>query len=300
MFKHRVAPVLALLFAFVAQSAHAFLNAPYITPAAPTAGQTISVNIYGGVCDAIVGVPGYPQVTQNGNAIRILLFSVHYSDSEFCNLGVGTAVDAVGAYPPGSYTLQVDRRYSDFAGDYVVETLGIVSFTVTGQAAPPVSAPTLNGTGLLILILALMGFAAWGVRAGPAGLLLLVLLGLPLGARAQTTQPSERIIEVLVSTATGAPTPQQLVAYYSSSQLQQAGPPPLQGLAVENPQQVMYLLPVRAAGDFLARLQAHPDSVRAKLERYVLVLYPPSANIANALSALQADPYVARAQQPLW
>jgi hypothetical protein len=204
MFKHRGAPLLALLIAFFAQTAHAFLNAPYITPAAPTAGQTISVNIYGGVCDAIVSVPGYPQVTQNGNAIRILLFSVHYSDSEFCNLGIGTAVEAVGAYPPGSYTLQVDRRYSNFAGDYVVETLGIISFTITGQAAPPVSAPTLNGTGLLILVLALMGFAAWGVRAGRAGLLLVVVLGLPLGARAQTTQPSDRIIEVLVSTAAGA------------------------------------------------------------------------------------------------
>lgn len=242
-------------------------------------------------------MPGYPQITQNGNAIRILFNGVHYTDPEFCDFPVGTATYPVAAYLAGSYTLQVDLRYPNFAGDFVVETLGIVPFTVTGAATPPVSAPTLNGGGLLILVLALMGFAVCAVRTGPSGLLFAVLLGLPLGARAQTTQPSDQIIEVLVSTASGAPTPQQLVVYYSTKS--PTGPPPLQGLTVENPQQVMYLLPIRATGDFLARLQAHPDSVRAKLERYVLVLYPQGANIANALSALRADPYVASAHQPL-
>jgi hypothetical protein len=38
MFKHRVTPLLALLFAFFAQTAHAFFDPPYITPAAPAAG----------------------------------------------------------------------------------------------------------------------------------------------------------------------------------------------------------------------------------------------------------------------
>ncbi len=64
-----------------------------------------------------------------------------------------------------------------------------------------------------------------------------------------------------------------------------------------NPQQVTYLLPVRAAGDFLSRLQANPTSTRAALERYVIATYPAGTNLAPALAALQADPYVAAAYQ---
>lgn len=99
-----------------------------------------------------------------------------------------------------------------------------------------------------------------------------------------------------MSTAPGAPTADQLVSFYATHQ---KGPPPLQGLTVGNPQQITYLLPVRATGDFLARLQANPSSVRAQLERYTVVLYPAGTDLAPALSALQADPYVTSAFEPL-
>src|SRR5262249_38517234 len=87
-------------------------------------------------------------------------------------------------------------------------------------------------------------------------------------ASAQDVQP-DKTIGLLVPTAPGAPTADELVAYYQGQQL---GPPPLQGLTVGNPQTIVYLMPVRAQGDFLANLQAHPDSVRAALERYVVVI----------------------------
>lgn len=93
MLKHRVMPVLALLLTLFMKSAQAFFDPPYITPANPVGGQAISVNIYGGECDGIISMPGYPQTTQNGNAIRILFLSVHYDDPTFCNIGVGTATD---------------------------------------------------------------------------------------------------------------------------------------------------------------------------------------------------------------
>jgi len=113
-------------------------------------------------------------------------------------------------------------------------------------------------------------------------------------AFAQDVQP-DQTIEVLVSTAPGAPTADDLVNYYRSLQLT---PPPLQGLTVGNPQKIAYLLPVRAQGDFLAHLEAHPDSVRAALERYVVVIYPAGADLSAPLAALQADPYVLAAYVP--
>jgi hypothetical protein len=116
----------------------------------------------------------------------------------------------------------------------------------------------------------------------------LAFMLLALVASAQDVQP-DQTIALLVTTAPGAPTADALVAYYRGAQLT---PPPLQGLTVGNPQKIAYLMPVRAQGDFLANLQAHPDSVRAALERYVVVIYPAGADLAAPLAALRADPYV--------
>ncbi len=110
----------------------------------------------------------------------------------------------------------------------------------------------------------------------------------PLSGLAQTRT---QYIHVLLSNAPGAPTPSQVVNYYNFSPRAPGGPP-LQGLMVENPQQTYFLMPTRASGDFLTYLQANPDSVRAKLERYVIVSYLPSASLSNALSALRSDPNV--------
>ena len=45
---------------------------------------------------------------------------------------------------------------------------------------------------------------------------------------------------------------------------------PLHAFTVESPQTVQYLIPVRAAGDFLVWLQANPNSAGAKLENIVI------------------------------
>ncbi len=92
------------------------------------------------------------------------------------------------------------------------------------------------------------------------------------GVSAQDPQP-EQTIAVLVTTAPGAPSADDLVNYYRGMPL---APPPLQGLTVGNPQKIAYLVPVRAEGDFLANLEAHPDSVRAELEHYVVSVSGPT------------------------
>jgi len=164
--RNRIALALMFLFYSLAQAAHAFLGPPYITPEHPVAGETISVNIYEGECDGIVGgIPGYPQVTQEGSAIRALFYSVHYQDPELCFLPVGTATFPIGNYPAGSYALQVDRWYFDVGGNPVVETLGILAFTVAGAPAPFVPVPTLHQTAVWLLILTIAGIAALVARS---------------------------------------------------------------------------------------------------------------------------------------
>ena len=158
MHSRYVQALIVFALALCAGPAWAFLDPPYLTPANPMAGELVSVNIYGGGCDAIVGIDGYPQITQQGDLIRIVFFGVHYDDPEFCNLGIGTAILPIGTYPAGNYTLQVERRYLTVLATWAQETLGVIPFTVS--AAPqqrPVEAPTLNLAGLTALLLALIG-----------------------------------------------------------------------------------------------------------------------------------------------
>jgi hypothetical protein len=151
--------LLVFALALCAQPAKAFLDPPYLTPANPVAGELVSVNIYGGECDvADTGVIWPPPVTQQGNAITILLTGIHEGDPEFCYFGIGNNTKPVGRFPPGNYVLDVERRYGTPFGTWAQETLGIIPFAVS--AAPrqePVETPTLTRTGLTAFLLALFG-----------------------------------------------------------------------------------------------------------------------------------------------
>lgn len=125
--------------------------------------------------------------------------------------------------------------------------------------------------------------------------LLLVLASAPLSVGAQVSD--NRTIAVLVKDIPGAPTPAQIVDYCTT--WPHAPTPPLQAFTVKDPQGADYLLPDRASGDFLTWLQANPNSVRKKLEDYVLVTFALAADIPEALIALRADPYVAEAEVSL-
>jgi hypothetical protein len=162
--RHQV--LLALALALGVQPAWAFLDPPYLTPANPMAGELVSVNIYGGECDvADDGVAWPPPVTQQGSSITILLTGLHEGDPEFCYFGIGTNTKPVGRFPPGNYTLDVERRYGTIFGEWAQETLGIIQFTVS--AAPqqqPVETPTLSGAGIAVLLLALVGVMLHNLR----------------------------------------------------------------------------------------------------------------------------------------
>jgi hypothetical protein len=162
MIKFSTSAALALPLFLFANTAAAFLDPPYLTPEHPTAGDTITLNIRGGVCDGIGSGNGYPRISQEGSHIRIVLWSVSYHDSELCNIPVGIATETIGTYPAGSYTLQVDRDYFDGGGDLRTESLGAIPFTVAGNGGvpQPVAAPALDACGLVLLLLGLIGIAS--------------------------------------------------------------------------------------------------------------------------------------------
>jgi hypothetical protein len=216
MIKRHVLSALAVLSLLLANTAAAFIDPPYLTPEHPAAGDTVSVNIRAGVCDGIGSIPGYPRITQEGNQIRIVVWSVTYTDPTLCNLPIGTNTTAVGAYPAGSYTLRVDRDYFGSGDVVVTENLGTLPFIVTGGgvAPGPIAAPTLSAFGITLLLLGLGGVACWKRRQDSTWLVV-ALIALPMSVRGEVAQPPNHVVELLLTTAPGAPTPQSLVDYYA-------------------------------------------------------------------------------------
>ncbi len=162
-FARALAFVLISSVAFAARSAYAFFDPPWITPATPRAGETVSVNIHGGICDAILEQPDYPQITQEGGSIRILEYGDHVDFEDWCIYGVGTVTVPIGAFLPGDYALTVDFLYNDFLYGPTTITLGVIPFTVTG-VTPAKAVPTTNLTSLLTLLLLVAGLAAGALR----------------------------------------------------------------------------------------------------------------------------------------
>lgn len=152
----------SLVFGLTADTAFAFIDPPVLGPGNAVAGQTVSVSIRHGDCDGIYAGP--PQITQVGNAIHMVLETTHYGDPLWCNLPVFTGVFEVGSFPPGTYTLRIERFYNTLVPAPVYETLAKFEFTVRGET--PVALPATGTINGLILLLGILVAAAWRRRAG--------------------------------------------------------------------------------------------------------------------------------------
>jgi hypothetical protein len=157
MLRLRLFPIAVLLLALVAPSARAFFDPPWITPAAPSAGEVISVNIQSGGCDAIIFKPGYPQITRSDNSIHIVEYGIHDAPSGFCIYPLGMLTETIGTVPPGDYTLTVDLTYDAFPSGEATITLGVIAFSVAGATTSAV--PSLSTSGRLSLAVLVLGAA---------------------------------------------------------------------------------------------------------------------------------------------
>jgi hypothetical protein len=163
----RLAPFLTLVLLLAARYAQAFFDPPWITPAAPRAGETVSVNIRGGICDSIFFSPGYPQVTRQGNAIHLLEYGHHWDTQDLCIYDIGVLSEPVGVYEPGDYTLTVEMIYDDFLYGPTIMTLGVVPFKVTGTTiAAPVPATGVFGRLAILILISGLAVAVLRNRRG--------------------------------------------------------------------------------------------------------------------------------------
>lgn len=110
--------------------------------------------------------------------------------------------------------------------------------------------------------------------------------------KAQQVERPKRLY-VLLSASTEAPTPRQVVEEWDF-----VSKPPSHGLAAGAPTDGHYLIPVRATGDFKQLLDGHPETPRAKLERYIVLDYPEPTDLSSVIDALEDDPNIEGVHEP--
>ncbi|MEO8672668.1 MAG: hypothetical protein ABI411_15215 [Tahibacter sp.] len=152
------------------------MDAPILVPTNPVQGQTVSVSIRSGICDGFYDdEPGYPQNTRTGNAIRILLASVHEEDQLFCNIPDFTSIFSVGTFPAGVYTVQVDRVYTTSEPFDFTETLATLPLVIAGGST---SVPTIGPIGLGLMVVGLIALSGVALRRRGKALMLFAVTSL--------------------------------------------------------------------------------------------------------------------------
>jgi len=167
MSSHRIVLILASVLTLGAPRAHAFFDAPWIAPAAPMAGELMSVNIRGGICDVFFDAPGYPQIVLEGNNIRVIEYGHHEDFQDFCIYGLWKVVVPIGTPSAGVYTITVDFLYQGILGP-TTTNLGVIPLTVTGVAsAAPI--PAFTSAAEIVLRALISSAALWSLRVHDAG-----------------------------------------------------------------------------------------------------------------------------------
>jgi hypothetical protein len=291
--------IAALVLGMASMPARAYLTLDAVVPDSPVAGEIVSARISDGFCDVYVEHEGYPQITQTGNTVRMVIYTLQFDDPILCITEPATGDTPIGAFPPGSYTFQLDRYIVPMLGPHYIETVGTRTFVVSGPPSAPTALPALSLGSLFVMVLSVLAMVriAFTRRRATGLAVLLVLVGFQPRAEAQVDPLPDRYVQVLLSSDAAAPLPEEIVNYFSFSP--PAGSPPLAAFKTVAPVAAGYLLPLRATGDFLAYLEANPETARAQLERYLLIAYSPDTDIETALSSLLADTHVLAASLPL-
>jgi hypothetical protein len=184
--------VTAFVFCMASMPAHAYLTLDAVVPDSPMAGETVSARISEGFCDATVEWEGYPQITQTGNVVRMVIYTLQYDDPILCIFEPVTWNLPFGAFPPGSYTFQLDRHIVPMLGPHYIETVGTRTFVVSGAPSVPTALPALSLGSLLVMVLGLLAVVSIAfTRRRATGLaVLLVLVGFQPRAEAQPDHAS--------------------------------------------------------------------------------------------------------------
>jgi len=265
-------------------SAHAFFSLPRTDPAQPLQGQPFDVLIDVGGCHGftppLAGQAG-PRVEVDGQTVRIFEPGVIFLN---CNLPNYTLRRTAPPLQAGEYRLEVHIIRAPPLSEVFLSTAAV---TVAGAQSTIATVPALSIAGLLVAVLLVLALAKFKqIALFGAFFMFGSFFAVPDTAHAQDRPPDQKRIYALVRAESGI-TVQMIVQSTAFG----AGQPGMitPGLGEQSPRDANYLLPFRATGDFQAFIRQNPSHPRSKLERYISIDYPDTANLDAAISALRAD-----------
>ncbi len=281
-----------MAFCFYSAQALAFVDPPTFAPIAPNSAQSIVASVRSGICHGLgFEIPGGRPLRIEYSDAAIDIFSPGLvNPSGFCNLPIATNQFNITPRPAGNYQVRI-WILNDLAGTTFPNTvLGSQAVLTVSQGTPSLlaSVPSIGIGSAVLLIALIFAIACFGAKR-------FTLFSIAIVSSTGFAQSNEKTLLVLLSSAPGAPAPIALVEpiNFSGGYLGVLSA----GFVAENPTRAFYLLPRRATGDFNSWIQNNPNEARAKLERQVIIVYPPTANLQNALMALRNDPNVVYATQ---
>jgi hypothetical protein len=129
----------------------AYVTTPVLVPAHAQPGQTVSVEVSYGFCDALLDY----FVTRDGNAIHVEFNSFHATSGDWCIYSPETFAYPIGHFEAGTYTVQVGRHYQGFFGDTVHEPMATFGLRVGAEPIPALG--SIGAVVLITVLLALVG-----------------------------------------------------------------------------------------------------------------------------------------------
>ena len=151
---------------FLSPMVDAYVNPPTFSPTPLVAGEPITMTLSYGDCDIFAEHPldptAFPDISLDGKVIRVVLFGFHYPDPIACGAPDFTRNIQIGAYPSGTYTVQLVRAHDSDNGFVYADVLqsSIVVGGGGGFSATPLPTNGWWATSLMIVLIALSGLIA--------------------------------------------------------------------------------------------------------------------------------------------
>ncbi len=288
----RASTVLWAFLLLLAQGrAFGFVDQIAFSPTNPHAGQPITISFRSGVCDG-VDTPVVWELQGSGSVRDLVVNGVAFQEPLFCNSAIGTTAIVIGTLPPGAYEIHIKiRDPNDGLGGILSPSFGSAQFVV----GPTLAIPGLGRLGQALIVALILALTVW-LRNGRFGAPLLMIVVFGYGLASPPVRAQDAFIVELTLAPPPAPPPEAIVEGYDFAT---GLNPPFPALTVGSPSYAVYLLPFRASGAFSALLQANPGSVRAQLERSLLVAYASAEDRAAGMQAMQAEGAVESVSLPI-
>lgn len=271
--------VLVLLALLVSSNAYCYIDPPTFTPASPSAGEEVFINVRFGGCDGYLSQP--PTITRFGDTVEIIYATVR---NNFCIVPPATLTSSLGIFAAGTYAVVV-KRNDVLAQPPLLSTVGTYTLLVRqGVTATPV--PTLSMGSLLALVFfAMVAVALFRKGAIPILAVTCLVTGYAGPSIAGESGLVEmRSVKVLLSVERGAPTADEVLQFVSDPS---SGVPPLEAFRTYRPKLATYLLPSRVEPALARQLAENSMAPRAILERYIVLHYGPDGDMREVLASLR-------------